>query len=84
MKALALILLVAVACAPGWNAPISPAPSPGYPCGKDGVSCGNHMCCDSEDVCGAGETCPKGMCCFESEDGKVGAHLPRPQWKELR
>jgi len=53
-------LLLLVACPP------APPTGPGtaYPCGVNGVSCGNHMCCDEGDACGGTPGCPEGYCCF--------------------
>lgn len=83
MKTLLAVVVFVVACSPGWNDPIRTTPQPGYPCGYQGVSCGNHMCCSTGEVCGAEHTgCPAGSCCFVGNDQSYGAKRPHPQRPE--
>lgn len=57
-------------------------PEAGYPCGIHGISCGNHKCCDENEVCGGKNTgCAEGMCCFVGEQTlgvKPGLKPPTP------
>lgn len=78
------LALTVYGCAPEWNAPLPLAPTPGAPCGVRGVSCRPvaATCCDEGDVCGAGRTCPVGMCCNEGRGEEIGARPPRPQRPE--
>jgi hypothetical protein len=69
----ALMLSIVLACA--TLTPPMPPTGPGtdYPCGINGISCGNGMCCWRHEECGhsgAWATCPPGMCC---NLGNVGA-----------
>ena len=52
---------------------LNPATGPGtgFPCGTQGQSCGNHMCCQAEiEDCGGGpfNGCPAGYCCYNGDD----------------
>lgn len=86
MKAFAVVLFtVTAACSANWNDPLPVTPIAGNRCGENGVSCRPiaATCCDEGDVCGAGVTCPKDMCCDEGrDDGKFGARPPHPQRPE--
>lgn len=45
---------------------LHPKTGPGteYPCGLQGRSCGNGMCCGLYEACGGpGVACPEGYCC---------------------
>lgn len=65
---------------------LSPPQGPGtsYPCGYNGLDCGDGTCCSEGDVCGgsAWSGCPKDMCCFAGPADAVGAHRPRARLKQ--
>jgi hypothetical protein len=71
--------IAAIACVgPATNPPTGPGTD--YPCGLQGHSCGNHMCCWLDEDCGGqnpsadGKTaygCPAKMCCYNGEDTYV-------------
>ena len=92
------VKLVAVACVIGLSALLACAgetgpnpllqPSPGFPCGIDGVVCTdatghpNRMCCDQNEICGGSlgaVGCPDGSCCFEGSSNLMAGRKPHPQ-----
>lgn len=60
--------------------------SPEYPCGTQGLDCGNTMCCWRGDLCGsdaAFSRCPKGYCCWEGDE-MAKAKAPYKAWQASR
>lgn len=51
---------------------LTPKTGPGtdYPCGLQGIACGNHYCCWQGDVCGEGafSGCPVNYCCLDDSE----------------
>jgi hypothetical protein len=79
--------VVAVACTtPAILTPDKTGPNTAWPCGYQGQSCGNHMCCldTVEDCGGITPGCPAGMCCASGGNTYVGTSLPTHQWAEPR
>jgi hypothetical protein len=66
---LALVLLAA--CGPSiLTVPTGTGTGTDYPCGVNGLSCGNHLCCDPPaSECGPTPSCGIGECCGMSDDG---------------
>jgi hypothetical protein len=77
VKLQTVCLVLLVSCA-GFNAPISTAPKPGYPCGIDGLQCPGGpplTCCDEGQTCGGpfpAVGCPADMCCDEMLNASGG------------
>lgn len=56
-------------------------PGTDYPCGLQGKSCGNHMCCWLDEDCGGGpfNGCPAGYCCYNGGDDTNMTRKPEHQ-----
>ncbi len=81
---IAVVMTILAACGPTTNPPTGPNTS--WPCGIHGRSCGNGMCCETNDVCGFDgpfSRCEAGYCCFDGPHWPGATREKRKQWAEV-
>lgn len=81
---IAISVCAVIACS---HSVLTPPSGPGtvYPCGLQGISCGNGMCCWLGDVCGGGpfNGCPAGYCCYVGPDD-ANFRYPQTRYEDGR
>ncbi len=80
---LVLLANLIVACA---NDPLPTTPVAGAPCGIAYVTCVEDgqptgSCCDENNICCNGSTCPIGMCDYTGDNGQFAERRLTSQWK---
>jgi hypothetical protein len=65
MRAFVFAVVLMAACATPRILTPPTGPSTNYPCGINGVECGDHTCCYEDEICGGGpfNGCPAHACC---------------------
>lgn len=80
------LLALSLVCSCATPSILKPKTGPGsdYPCGLNGHSCGNSMCCDNGSDCGGPvPSCPAGLCCWHGDSSSdFAAHPPVKQRPE--
>jgi hypothetical protein len=81
------VLLSSCSCNGGiLNPPVGP--NTDYPCGTQGRSCGNGMCCGRSEFCGGPNTgCLEGYCCPIGDDfyaGRKKTAVPQYSPKDIK
>ena len=85
----AFALALTGACGPTTHPLVGPDTA--WPCGLHGKSCGNHLCCGENDVCGFDgpfSRCEPGYCCYDGPhwpgaSRDAGVPEKRRQWSEV-
>jgi hypothetical protein len=79
VRALFVLLLVSACMTP---LVLTPETGPGtpYPCGVGGHSCGGHLCCSEDFICGGTpySGCPATLCCFVGQERRAPDAGPVP------